>query len=79
MSRRDKAIEESGRNIYVLSNVTFVKCRVLSFYAYFLKTDPVWFQIWRPHADLSQVFTLVGQIRFSARIVPGVVEVSNDI
>lgn len=78
MARRHNAIEESGRNIYVLSNVTFVKCHVLTFYAYFLKTDPVWFQIWRPHKDLSQLFTLVGQVPFSARVVPGVFKVSRE-
>ncbi|KAK2153567.1 hypothetical protein LSH36_292g00084 [Paralvinella palmiformis] len=79
LSSRHSIMTTNARGVYILRHVRFRRGVVVSFFGYFVRKAPIWFQIWRPirTGDVS-MYMLVGQIRAEPDFFPWRQEVSQD-
>ena len=75
---RDSPQGQDGQRVVLAPGVgTLGRGVVLKFYAYFVLTETVWLQVWRPNGGMS--YRLVGQHRHVPEAVPRRAVVSTNI
>ena len=77
LTSRDSMMTSEARGSYLLRHIVFKKGVVTSFVAYFMRREPVWFQVWRPISTLDGLtYMLVDQVRFLTNWYPSREQVS---